>query len=99
MPRPRWRRLLRIVLGPNGNAPGIDGEPYEAYHHGARFVACLLAQAMYASNVSDDALEAALGPSVDLLVWILKYEGAEDPAGMRPLQHTTRSSPKTKAST
>ena len=75
VPRPRWRRLLQIVLGPSGSAPGIDGEPYEAYHHGASLVACLLAQAMYASSISDGAVEAALGPSVDLLVWILKCDG------------------------
>ena len=85
-PRPRWRRLLRVVLGPHGNAPGVDGEPYEAYHPGARFVACLLAQAMYAADLGDQELEAALGASVDLLVLILKYAGAEDPTGMRPLQ-------------
>ena len=50
----------------------------------ARYVACLLAQAMYAAEAGDEELEAALGPSVDLLVWILKYEGAEDSSGMRP---------------
>ena len=34
-------------------------------------------------------LRAALGPSIDLLVWILKYIGAQEAAGMRPLQLPT----------
>eukprot|EP00959_Pyramimonas_sp_CCMP1952_P108221 2262684-Pyramimonas_sp.AAC.1 len=35
LPAPRWGRLAALVLNPAGSAPGIDGEPYEAYHPGS----------------------------------------------------------------
>ena len=64
-------------------------QPYEVYQLGVLFVACLLAQAVYAADVSGEALDEVLGPSVDLLVWILKQAGAEETSGMRPLQLPT----------
>ena len=67
----------------------MDGEPYEVYHVGSRFVAALLAQGTYAADMSDTLLEAVLGPSVDLLVWIPKHPGAEWPSDLRPLQLPT----------
>ena len=85
-PLPKWGRLAALVLSPSGSAPGIDGEPYEVYHAGARFVACLLAQAWYLADEDPDRLEDILGPSVDLLVWILKAPDAERPNDLRPLQ-------------
>ena len=88
-PSPGWEELAAAVLAPSGSAPGADDEPYEVYHLGVRFVSCLLGQAIYASEEGDDVLLAALGPSVDLLVWILKYIGAQEAAGMRPLQLPT----------
>ena len=88
-PSPGWEELAAVVLAPSGSAPGADDEPYEVYHLGVRFVSCLLGQAIYASEEGDDVLLAALGPSVDLLVWILKYIGAQEAAGMRPLQLPT----------
>ena len=86
---PGWASLAASVLRPAGSAPGLDGEPYEVYHMGARFVVCLLGQAFHAAQHDDAALDAVLGPSVDLLVWIPKHPAAEDPAGMRPLQLPT----------
>ena len=85
-PRPCWRRLLGLVLKPGGSAPGVDGEPYEVYHLGARFIACLLGQALIAAGLGDGELDAALGPSVDLLVWIPKNADSEVPNDLRPLQ-------------
>ena len=49
----------------------------------------LLWQAFRAADVSEDALQVVLGPSVDVLVWILKTRDAERPSGMRPLQLPT----------
>ena len=86
---PTWDQLLAAVLNPGGSAPGHDGIPYEAFHHGARFVACLLGQAFHAAALSPRALEITLGPSLDILVWILKVPGGETPAEMRPLQLPT----------
>ena len=77
---------MRIVLAPAGSAPGADGEPYEVDHLGARFVARLLGQALRAAAIGEAELGAALGPSVDLLVWILKREGAEGTSAVRLLQ-------------
>eukprot|EP00959_Pyramimonas_sp_CCMP1952_P231079 4830445-Pyramimonas_sp.AAC.1 len=65
--RPNWGRLASIALAPSGSAPGVDGEPYKAYHPGARFVACLIAQAWHAADLNPALLDGALGPSVDLL--------------------------------
>ena len=47
---------------------------------------CLLGQAFHAARVSRDDLDTVLGPAEDLLVWILKFLGARDANGMRPLQ-------------
>ena len=58
------------MLAPSGSAPGVDGEPCEVCHFEVRFVACLIAQGMYAAGMSDTLLDAVLGPSIDLLVWI-----------------------------
>ena len=88
-PSPLWEDLAAVVLAPADSAPGIDAEPYEVYHYGVRFVSCLLGQAVYACEDGDEELHDVLGPSVDLLVWILKYPGAVDPDGMRPLQLPT----------
>ena len=88
-PLPDWRRIATLVLSPSGSAPGVDGEPYEVYHPGARFVSCLLAQGMFAAEMGDEYLATVLGLSVDLLVWIHKTPGAETPNDLRPLQLPT----------
>ena len=88
-PMPTWGKLNALILAPAGSAPGVDGEPYEVYHVGSRFVAALLAQGTYAADMSDALLCAVLGPSVDLLVWIPKHPGAEWPNDFRPLQFPT----------
>ena len=69
---PTWHDIASKVVGPSGPAPGADGVPYEVFHHGTRFVTCLLGQAVHAAALHSAALEAVLGPSCDLLVWILK---------------------------
>ena len=79
----------QAVMGPAGSAPGHDGIPYDVFRHGGTFVACLLGQAFYAAQVSRDAIEHVLGPSIDILVWILKSKGGERPTDMRPLQLPT----------
>ena len=81
--------LLGRILAGAGSAPGVDDEPYEVYHYGANFMVCLLAQACHATGMDDDALEAALGPSVDLLIWIPKSATAETTGEMRGLQLPT----------
>ena len=84
-PQPSWERLASLVLIPNGSGPGVDGEPYEVYHLGARFVSCLLGQAWHAADRCPHMLHVVLGASVDLLVWILKKPDAEHPNDFRPL--------------
>ena len=54
-----------------------------------RFVSCLLGQAAYAAEVGPAALATVLGPSEDLLVWILKHAAAQGTGEMRPLQLPT----------
>ena len=88
-PNPTWGNLNALILAPAGSAPGVDGEPYDVYHVGSRFVAALLAQGTFAADMSDGLLEMVLGPSVDLLVWIPKQPGAEWPNDLRPLQLPT----------
>ena len=48
-----------------------------------------LGASFYAAQVSSVAIEQVLGPSVDILVWILKNKGGERPMDMRPLQLPT----------
>ena len=72
-------------MEPSGSAPGYDGIPYEAFNHGSNFVSCLLGQAFYAEQMSSTAIEKVLGPSIDILVWVLKSKGGERPSDMRPL--------------
>ncbi len=83
---PTWQDIATKVIAPSGSAPGADGVPYEVFHHGTRFATCLLGQAVHAAALHSSALETVLGPSCDLLVWILKAIGADTPSGMRPLQ-------------
>ena len=85
-PQPRWSQLARLILEAGGSAPGVDAEPDEAYDYGVRFVVGLLGQAAHAADIDDDLLHVVLGPSVDLLVWILKHPRAETVGEMRPLQ-------------
>ena len=49
---PTWDGLTSVVMEPSGSAPGHDGIPYEAFHHGSSFVSCLLGQAFCAAQVS-----------------------------------------------
>ena len=77
------------ILGGRDSAPGLDGTPYEVYHHGLQFVTALMAQALLASCHSDEALEVVLGPAEDLAIWIPQKEGLEMCAMLRPLQLPT----------
>ena len=52
--------MAAIVLGPDAKAPGLDGEPHEVYHPGARFVSCLSGQDVYAAQLGDLELLLAL---------------------------------------
>ena len=86
---PTWKLLKQTVMDPSGSAPGQDGIPYEVLHHGCAFVSCLLGQAFHAARTSNTNIEEALGPSIDVLVWILKNKDGERPTDMRPLQLPT----------
>ena len=55
----------------------MDGEPRESRHVGVRFVACLLAKAWHLAERDPERIDEVLGPSVDLLAWILKVPEAE----------------------
>ena len=69
-----------------GSAPGVDGEPYEVYYYGIRYVSALLGQALHSAQMYPSLLPVVLGVAIDLLVWIFKFPGADTAAGMRPLQ-------------
>ena len=86
---PTWDGLANVVVQPSGSAPGRDGIPNETFHHGIMFVSCFIGQAFYAAQISNTAIERVLGPSIDILVWILKGKGGERPSDMRPLQFPT----------
>ena len=79
-------RLSQLILRGKGAAPGADQEPYEVYHYGVDFVASLLAQAFHATDTEGGDPDGALGPSVDLLIWIPKASGTQPADGMRGLQ-------------
>ena len=49
----------------------------------------ILIQAFHAARESPQALRAALGAAIDLLVWIPKIEGDVSVAAQRPLQLLT----------
>ncbi len=86
IPPPTTAAVLGHILHPGGSAPGCDGACYEALHFASNMVAHLLAQAIHAAALDSPLLQHVLGPSVDLLVWIVKAPGADTPAGLRPLQ-------------
>ena len=85
-PSPDATAIAAKFLASGGSAAGIDGRPYEIYHHGLAFSAFLLGQAFHATHAGDVACSSILGPHIDLGVWIPKKDGAETPAGQRPLQ-------------
>ena len=78
-----------LILAQSSSAPGVDGEPYEVYHHGVNFVAHLLGQDLHAAADTDAALANTLGPAQDLLVWIPKPPNVEVANEWRPLQIPT----------
>ena len=86
IPPPSTAAVLGHILRPGGSAPGHDGVCYEPLHYAINMVAHLLAQAIHAAAMDSPLLDVILGPSVDLLVWIVKSPGADTPAGLRPLQ-------------
>ena len=88
-PAPRFGSLAAVALAPAGAAPGVDNEPYELYQVGARFVANLLGQALYAADSSDADFLRVVGASVDLLIWIPKKLAPRVAGDMRPLQLPT----------
>ena len=68
------------------SAPGVDGEPYEIYHVGARFIACLARAlltwaTLFLMPCSARPLTSLSGPR--------KAPGAEAPNDPRPLQLLT----------
>lgn len=71
------------------SAASVDNRPYEVYHFGSIFVAHLIGQALVVAEVCEDAITQALGPSVDLSIWIPKTDGGKWPIGQRPLQLPT----------
>lgn len=85
---PPWDALVlaRHILRCGGSAAGADGSPYELYHHGLNFTVCLLQCAWIAARDSPTDLESALGPSIELLVWIPKPGQTPTSNGFRGLQ-------------
>ncbi len=71
IPPPTTATVLGHILQPGGSAPGLDGVCYEALHFASNMVAHLLAQAIHATALDSSLLQHVLGPSVDLLVWIV----------------------------
>ena len=67
-PAPRLQALARLILKVGGPAGGVDGRPYEVYHHGVNFVAWLLAQAIHASVNGLEAVACVIGIGIDLLL-------------------------------
>ena len=86
LPNPDASTIAAKFLACGGSAAGIDGRPYEVYHHGLAFTSFLLGQAFHATHAGDITCAAILGPHTDLGVWIPKKDGADTPAGQRPLQ-------------
>ena len=89
VPRPCSRDIAGHVLAAGGSAPRHNGIPYEAYHQGVELVTDALALAVPAAHHDPAVLDKMLGPSVDLLLWILKKAGADRPDVQRPLQLPT----------
>ena len=67
----------------------MDGIPYELYHWGVFFVAALLGEILRAAVDGLGEVEDALGPALDLLIWIPKTDAPRGPSGLRPLQLPT----------
>ena len=84
-PVPPLGLIAGVILRAGGSAPGMDSNPYEAYHAGAHFVATLLSQAFYllGQGLAGDC-EWVLGSNVDLLAWIPKTPGAAHADDLRP---------------
>jgi len=88
-PTPSEALVRGVVLASRNSAPGEDGIPYELYHWGVSFVACLLREAVCMADDDVDGLQELLGPAVDLLVWIPKPDAGKGPSALRPLQLPT----------
>ena len=80
------RAIAGTILASHGSAAGLDGRPYEIYHHGVAFSTFLESQAFHAAALGRTSCVEVLGPNEDLSVWIPKKEGADTPASQRPLQ-------------
>ena len=94
--------LRGAVLHPGGSGVGSDGIPYEAFHLHPQLVACLLGQgfllleargqeiiATQADARLPQLLDAVLGKSLDLLIWIPKEPGNLLVTAQRPLSLPT----------
>ena len=81
--------LANSVLHGKHSAPGGDGMPYEFLHGGLAFVVPLLGGLLRTSERGYQTLQNALGPSIDLLVWIPKTGKPPTPDGLRGLQLPT----------
>ena len=80
------KAIAGTVLASHGSVAGLDGRPYEIYHHGVAFTTFLVGQAFHVAALGRTTCVEVLGPNEDLSVWISKKEGADTPAGQRPLQ-------------
>ena len=85
-PVPMTKAIAGTILASHGSAAGLDGRPYEIYHHGVAFTTFLVGHAFHAAALGRTSCVEVLGPNGDLSVWIPKKEGADTPAGQRPLQ-------------
>ena len=94
--------LRGAVLQPGGSGVGADGTPYEAYHLHPQLVACLIGQAFLLLGTCGQELiqrrpcpgqphllDAVLGCSIDLLIWIPKEVGNFLVSAQRPLSLPT----------
>ena len=86
---PTRDQIVQRILAAGGSAAGADGTPYEVYHAGVGFVAALVGQAFWAARRSEWHLRLALGPNIELLIWIPKRADALTAEGQRPLQLPT----------
>ena len=67
-PVPMTRAIAGTIFANHGSAAGLDGRPYEIYHHGVAFTTCLVGQAFHAAALGRTSCVEVLGPNGDLSV-------------------------------
>ena len=76
--------FMGLILSAEGSAPGLDNRPYEVSLYGVVIIAACIASLQKLAHKAPILLKTALGPNIELRVWMPKKLGADRALGQRP---------------